>query len=134
MFQTLFKSLYIYSYIDFSINDLSTENRLWSQRTPTKYKIKLNNCKLINLLIRIALTWAIVMTQFSNFLRNTTIYLCMFLYLETCFLIVTVSLLWWLQAVSKIHAPIYPYLISEGTRNCLLVTAWPRNRDSQETR
>ena len=38
------------------------------------------------------------------------------------------------QAVSEIHAPIYPYLISEWRRNCL--SLWPvqqRNRDSWET-
>ena len=40
------------------------------------------------------------------------------------FLRVTVSLLCRLQAASKIHVPIYPYLISEGRRNCsiLIVT------------
>ena len=38
--------------IDFSINGLSTENRLRSQRTPTPYKIKVNNCKFIDLVIR----------------------------------------------------------------------------------
>ena len=41
----------------------------------------------------------------------------MFLYLITCFLRVAVSLLYRLQAVSKIHVPIYPYLISEERRN-----------------
>ena len=39
----------------------------------------------------------------------------MFLYLETCFLRVTVSLLCRSQAVSKIHVPIYPSLISVGS-------------------
>ena len=38
--------------IDFSINGLTTENRLRSIRTPTPYKIKVNNCKLIDLAIR----------------------------------------------------------------------------------
>ena len=41
----------------------------------------------------------------------------MFLYLATCFLRVTVSLLCRSQAVSKIHVPIYRYLISERRRN-----------------
>ena len=77
---------------------------------PTPYKIKVNNCKLINLLIRIELTQAILMLRFSNFLRNSIIHFRMFLYLETCFLRVTVSFLCRLQAVSKIHVPIYPYL------------------------
>ena len=44
-----------------------------------------------------------------------------FFYLVTCFLRVTVSLLCRLQAVSKIHVPIY--LISEGRLNCS--TLWP---------
>ena len=42
----------------------------------------------------------------------------MFECLETCFLRVTVSLVCRLQAVSKIHVPIYPCLIiSEGRRH-----------------
>ena len=35
-----------------------------------------------------------------------------------CFLRIMVPLLCRLQAVSKIHVEIYPYLISEGRRNC----------------
>ena len=42
----------------------------------------------------------------------------MFLYLVTCFPRVTVSLLWRLQAMSKIHVAIYPYQISERRQNC----------------
>ena len=38
---------------DFSINGLNTENHLWSRWTPTPYKIKINNCKLQDLVIRI---------------------------------------------------------------------------------
>ena len=58
----------------------------------------------------------------------------MFLYLVTCFLRATVSLLCRLQAVSNLHVPIYPYLISEARRNCsILLPAQQRNRDSQET-
>ena len=120
--------------IDFSINGLSKENLLRSQRTPKSYKIKVNNCKLINLVKRIELTGAVLMPRFSIFLRNSIIHYRMFLYLETCFLWVTVSLLCRLQAVSTIHFPIYHYLISEGRRNCLtLWLAHQRNRDSQET-
>ena len=89
--------------------DKCTENRLESQQTQTPYKIKVNNCKFIDLVTRIELTEAILMTRFSNFLKNSIIHFRMFLYLETCFLRVTIS-----QAVSKIHAPMYPYLISEG--------------------
>ena len=51
------------------------------------------------------------MTRFSNFLKNYIINFRMFLYLETCFLRVTVSSLCRLQTVSKIHVTIYPYLI-----------------------
>ena len=39
------------TFIDFSINGLSTENCLRSQRTPKPHKIKVNNCKLIDLVI-----------------------------------------------------------------------------------
>ena len=84
--------------IDFSINGLTSENGQFKDVNittdpPTPYKIKVNNCKLINLVIRIDLTLAILMPQFSNFLRNPTIHFRMFSYLVTCFLSVTVSLL-----------------------------------------
>ena len=72
--------------IDFYINGLSTKYRLRSQRIPTEYKMKINNCKLIGLVIRIELTWAILMPRFYNFLGNSIIHFHMFLYLETCFL------------------------------------------------
>ena len=111
-----FISLYII--IDFSINGLSTENGLRSQRTPIPYKIKVNNCILVELVVRIELTRAILMPRFSHFLRNSKIYFRMLFYLVTCFLRVTVSLLCRLQAVSKIHVSIYPYLICEVRRNC----------------
>ena len=103
--------------IYFSRNGLCTENRLRSQRAPTPYKIKINIRKCLNFVIRIALTRAILMSRFSNFLRNSIIHFRMFLNFETCFLGVTVSLLSRLQAVSKIHVQIYPYLISDGKRN-----------------
>ena len=74
-----------------------------------------NLSKLMDIVIRIELTGAILMARFSNFLRNSIIHLRRFLYLATCYLRVTVSLLCRLQAVSKIHVPIHPYLISEGT-------------------
>ena len=96
--------------IDFSINGLIAP----------KIDFRLNNCKLLiritHLVIRIELTILILMPRFSNVLRNSIINFCMFLYLATCFLRGTVSLLCRLQAVSKIHVPIYPYLyiISEG--------------------
>ena len=80
--------------IDFSINGLSTENHFRSQRTRTPFKIKANNCKFIDLEIRIELTRAILMPWFPNFQRNLTTHFRMFLYLETCFLRVTVSLLY----------------------------------------
>ena len=39
-----------------------------------------------------------------------------------------------MAAVSNMHVPINPYLISEGKRNCsTLSPAQQRNRDSQET-
>ena len=66
------------------------------------------------------------MIRLCNFLRHSNIHFRTFSYFVTCFLGVTVSLLCRLQAVSKIHIPIYPYLISEGRRNC------SKNRDSQE--
>ena len=45
----------------------------------------------------------------------------MFLDFETCFMIVTVSLLCRLHAVSKIQVPVYPYLYVKGdeiVRHC----------------
>ena len=93
------------------MNGICTENRLRSQRTPTPYKIKVNKCKLIDLVLRIELTRAILKPRFSNFLRNSIIYFRMFLYLKACFLRVAVSLLCRLQAVSKIHFPIYHNVI-----------------------
>ena len=54
-----------------------------------------NRAKLIDLVIRIELTRAILMLLFSNFLRNSIIIFQMFLQLETCF-----QLLCGLQAVS----------------------------------
>ena len=90
---------------------------------------------MIDLVIRIKLNQAIFMPGFSHFLGNRTINFSMFECLVTCFLRVTVSLLYQLQAVSKINVPIYPCLIiSEGRRNC--VTFWSaqqRNSVSQET-
>ena len=80
----------MYSIIDFSMNGLNIENRLRSRRTITPYKIKVNNSKLIDLVMRIELTQAILMSRFSNFLRNSTIHFRMFLYLVTCLLRVTV--------------------------------------------
>ena len=74
-------------------------------------------------MIRIELTRAILMRRFSNLLRNSIINFRMFLYLETCFLRVTDSLLCRSQALSKIHVSIYPYLINEWRRNYL--TLWP---------
>ena len=114
--------------IDFSINGLCTGNRIRSQRTPTPHKLEINNCKLIDLVIRIELTQEILMARFSNFRRNSFILFRMLLYLITCFLIVTVSLLCRLQAVSKIQVSIYPYLISERKLNF-----WPCDRHRNET-
>ena len=85
--------------------------------------------------MRIELTRAILMPWYSNFLRNSTMHFHMFLYLETHFLRVTVLLLCWLQAVVKIHVPIYPYLISQEMKLFDLVTATatkPGNCNSQE--
>ena len=84
--------------------------------------------KLIDLVIRIELTRAIFMPRFSNYLKNSTIHFRLFLYLVTCFLKIMVSLLFRLQAVSKIYVPIYPYLISEGDE-----IVRPCDRHSNET-
>ena len=103
--------------VDFSINGLSTENRLRSQRTPKPYKIKVKNSKLIDLLIRIELTRAILMLHFSNFLRNSIIHFHVFLYLEThnirfrCYAGYNRII----DTCSNLLIPIY---ISEGRRNC----------------
>ena len=68
--------------IDFSINGLSPENRLRSQRTPKPYKIKVNNRKLIDLVIRIVLIRAILMLRFSNLMKKSIYHFRMFLYLK----------------------------------------------------
>ena len=94
----------------------------------------LNESKLFVLVMRIERIRTILIPRFSIFLRNSTVHFRMFLFLVRCFLIVTALLLCRLQAVSKIHVPIYHYLISEGRRNCsTLWLAQQRNRDSQET-
>ena len=74
-------------------------------------------------MIRIALTKAFFRPGFSNFLIKLTVHFCMFLYLLTHYLRVTVLLLCQLQVVSKLHVPICPYLISEKRqKNFNLVT------------
>ena len=121
------------SHIDFSITGLCTEN-LRSQRTPTPQKIKIKNCKFRDWVIRIELNRTILMPLFSNILKNSIVNFRKFIYLVTCFLRVMVSLLCRLQAVLKIHIPIYSYIISEGRRNfSTLSPTQQRNRDSQET-
>ena len=89
------------------------ENRLRSQRTKTPYKIEVNNSKLVELVMRIELTLAILMPRFSNFLKKFDhpfphVFTFGNIFLESDGF-VTMP-----QAVSKIHVPIYPYLISEG--------------------
>ena len=81
-----------------------------------------NQRKLIDLVMRIELTREILSSRISDFLRNSTIDFCMFSHFVTCFLRVTVSLLCWSHAVSKIHIPIYPILIVIGTKLLELVT------------
>ena len=109
------QGMQLYYILKWIINGLCTENRLRSQRTKTPYKIKVNNCKLIDLVITIELFHfpEILMPWFSFFFRNSIIHFRMFLYLKKCFLRVAVSLPCRLQAVSKIHVPISLYLISE---------------------
>ena len=113
--------------IDFSINRLCAENRLGSQRTPNTVE---NKSKLIVFVIRIELTRTYIMPRFSNFLRNAIINFRMFLHLLTCFLRVSVSLLCRLHDVSMSHVSIYPYLISEGKRNC---STWDRYSNETAT-
>ena len=78
--------------------------------------------KYLDLVTRIELTRTILLQRFSNFLGNSTIHFHIFLYLETCLLRVTVSLLCRLQAVSTLHVPIFPCLIivkgDEIVRHC----------------
>ena len=61
-----------------------------SQRTPVPYEIKLN---LIDLEMRFELIRTILSLRLSDFLRNLTMHFRMFLYLVTCFLRLTMSLL-----------------------------------------
>ena len=65
-----------------------------SQWTPNTVQ---NESKLIDLVMRIELTQAILMPRFSNSLINSSLNFLMFLYLVTCFLKVTVSLVYWSQ-------------------------------------
>ena len=91
-----------------------------------------NYRELRDLVIRIELTRAFLIPQFTTFLRNSLTYFLMFLYLVTCFLRVTVSLLCRLQAVSTKHVPIYPDLIGAGRRNCS--TLWPAQNETVTVR
>ena len=50
-----------------------------------------NESKLIDLLMRIELTGAILITRLCDLLRNSTIHFRMYLYLVSCFVRVTVS-------------------------------------------
>ena len=88
-----------------------------------------NESKLIDLVMWIELTRAILMPRFLNFVRNSTIlFACFYIWYTWA-----IALLCVLQAASKIHVPIYPYPISEGKWNCS--TLWPsqrRNGDSQD--
>ena len=92
--------------------------------------------KLKYLVMRIELTQSILMPWLLNFRTNSAILFRMFFNSVTCFLRVTVSLLSRLQAVSKIHVPIYLSLSnnSEGRRNFSIL--WPAHAamipDSQE--
>ena len=67
--------------IDFSINGLCTEN-LPVTTDPNTVQ---NYSKLIDLVIRIELTRAILMPRSSNFLRNFIIYFRMFLFYGNMF-------------------------------------------------
>ena len=80
------------------------------------------------MVIIIKLNRDILMPRFSHFLGNITINFLIFECLVTCFLRVTVSLLCRLQAVSKIHVPIYPFLIIRSTKlfDLLIYTATKR--------
>ena len=101
-------------------------------KPPTACKIKVNNCKSIDLVkqIKIELTRAILMPQFSNSLRNSTIHFHMFLYLLTCFPRVAVSLLCRLEAYHRYmiqFIPIWFYIVT-GDKIVL-----PCSRHSNET-
>ena len=62
-------------------------------------KINVNIYKLIDLAVRIQLSRAILMLRLSNCLTNSIIHFRIFLYLESGFLRVAISLLCRLQAV-----------------------------------
>ena len=92
----------------------------WPSITADQHLTKLS--KVVNLVIRMELTRTILIPWLSNFRRNLIINFWRFLYLITCFLRVTVSLLCRLQAVSKTHVPIDPYMWlvkgEENVRTC----------------
>ena len=106
------------SNIDFSVNGLSTEIAFDHNGPPTRYKMKVNTCKSIDLVIRIELT------------KNLTIYFRMFLYLVTCFLRVTA--MWfcfyqiYLENIEHVLSPlrefnIYIYIYTLSRRAALAV-------------
>ena len=64
----------MFSFIDFFINGLSTENSLRSQRISAPYKIKANNYKLLDLVIRIefnSTNFNAVFLKFSEKIRSS---------------------------------------------------------------
>ena len=95
-----------------SKNEMASKLSRPEKTVPTAYhylmKINVKSCKFKDLEIGIELTRTILMPRFSNFLRNSIIQFCMFLYLVTCYKLYQ----------KYVYVPIYPYLINEWRRNC----------------
>ena len=66
--------------IDFSINELNTQNRQRSQRTSKSYKIKENNCKLIDFGDKIRVNSSNFNATIFKFSKKFENQFCMFLY------------------------------------------------------
>ena len=75
------------------MNGLSTSGQ-FNNRPPTPYKINVNNSKFIDFVDKNRVISTTLIALFSNFLRNSSIHFRMFLYLVTCFLRVTVWILY----------------------------------------
>ena len=65
--------------------DYERKIALQSQRTPTPHNIKVNNCKLIDLVIRIVVTRAILMPRFDNPFPHVFIFGIVFPESQFCF-------------------------------------------------
>ena len=103
--------------IDISINGLSTENRLRSQRTPTPYKIRVNSCKLIDLvIIELTNNFSASILKFPEKFDHPFSHICIFenIFSESHgFITMAVA-----SCIKETRFNLSLYLINEDRRNC----------------